>query len=468
MAETNSAPHIVVVSSPGIGHITPLAELTKKLLVLHQRFTATIVTFSDLPPCSLPPSISTVQLPLLPLHNLPPNTHIVTRICLTMAHSVPLLREILISLKRTTRLAAVIFDLFGSDFLSMVKELGIPAYMFITSNLFFLSFMLHLPTLAETTAGEFRDLPEPLRLPGCVPLKSEDFLEPLQERGSEVWDWVIHLARHCHLPDGILVNSFEALEAGAAKFLRKRGDGKASIWCIGPLSQSNLDIDSERPSHKCIEWLNLQSSGSVVFVCFGSGGTLSLEQTKELALGLEMSGQKFLWVVRVPNDTEASGSFFNPKQDDNDSLMFLPDGFLERTKERGMIALSWAPQQEVLSHYAIGGFVSHCGWNSVLESLVNGVPMVAWPLYSEQRMNAVLLVEGVKVALRVNVGVNGLVRREEVAKAVKELMVGAEGKEVRQKMQEMKKEGMRAVEKDGSSYKAIEEVVSIFRDSTMA
>ncbi|XP_020595201.1 LOW QUALITY PROTEIN: hydroquinone glucosyltransferase-like [Phalaenopsis equestris] len=470
MADTPPSPHIVVVSSPGIGHVTPLAELTK-LLVLRHHFTATIVTFSDLPTCSLPSSISTLQLPLLPPHSLPPHTHFVTRICLAMTHSIPFLREILISVTRTTRLAAVFFDLFGIYFLSMGKS-GIPTYLLITSNLFYLSFMLHLPALAATTtAGEFRDLPEPLNLPGCVPLKGKDFLEPLQERNSEVCAGVIHRARHFDLFDGILVNSFEALEPGAAMFLKNRGGGTPPVWPIGPLIWSDSNVGSEKPSHECIEWLDKQSSGSVVFLCFGSGGALSWQQTRELAIGLEMSGQRFLWVVRGVSDIGSSDSFLNPnhgEDEDDDPLRFLPKGFVERIKGRGMVVRSWAPQREVLSHFAVGGFVSHCGWNSTLESLMNGVPMAAWPLYSEQRMNAVLLVDGVKVALRVNVGEDGTVGREEIAKVVKMLMEGEEGKVVRQKMREMKTEAAIAEGKQGSSHNALKEVVSILKDSDSA
>lgn len=216
MADANSSPHVVVVSSPGIGHITPFVELTK-LLVLRHHFTATIITFSDLP-FSLPSSISAIQLPVL---ELPADTDIGVRISLTMANSVSPLRQILISLQHTTRIAAVIFDLFGVDHLSMVKELHIPTYLFITSNLFFLSFKLRLPTLDESTVGEFRDLPEPLKLPGCVPLKGVDFLSPLQKRESEICANVVHAARKYDNVEGILVNSFEALEAGAAKFLKQ-------------------------------------------------------------------------------------------------------------------------------------------------------------------------------------------------------------------------------------------------------
>lgn len=225
-------------------------------------------------------------------------------------------------------------------------------------------------------------------------------------------------------------------------------------------------MGSEQSPHECIDWLNRQPSRSVVFLCFGSGGTLSTEQIRELALGLEMSKQRFLWVVRGRSDTGSNGSFFNPNQSSDDLSGLLPEGFVERTKEMGMLVSSWIPQPEVLRHRATGGFVSHCGWNSTLESLMNGVPMVAWPLYAEQRMNAVLLVSGAKVALKVKAGEDGVVRKEEVAKVVKNLMEAEEGKEARQNMQEMKKEAFRAVEKGGSSYMALEEVVGILKGST--
>ncbi|KAH0460107.1 hypothetical protein IEQ34_010770 [Dendrobium chrysotoxum] len=458
MADANSSSHVVVVSSPGVGHITPFVELTK-LLVFHHNFTATLITFLDLP-CPLPSSISVVQLPL---QELPTDTDISVRVALNMANSVSPLRQILISLQRTTRIAAVILDIFGIEFYSMVKELHIRRYLFLTTNLFFLSFLHHLPTLDETTTGEFRDMPEPLKLPGCVPLKGVDFLATLQERKSVAGVMAVHGARKYDNVEGILVNSFEALEAGAAKFLKQTSGGKPPVWPIGPLTASDSDMWSEDQSHDCIEWLNQQPSGSVIFICFGSAGTLSWEQARELALGLEMSGQRFLWVVRLASETGLSGSFFNRSQIRGDPLEFLPGGFVENTKERGMV-MSWAPQRQVLGHNATGGFVSHCGWNSVLESLVNGVPMVAWPLFAEQKMNAVFLEEGAKVALRVNVGENGVVRREEVAKVLKELMEGEEGKQVRRGMQEMKKEAVRALGKEGSSYKTLEEVVSIFKD----
>ncbi|WVY91389.1 hypothetical protein V8G54_036903 [Vigna mungo] len=121
-----------------------------------------------------------------------------------------------------------------------------------------------------------------------------------------------------------------------------------------------------------LKWLDAQPHGSVILVCFGSGGTLSRDQMEELALGLEMSEHRFVWVVKSPNEEVANASYF--------------------TEDTGA---------QVLSHPSIGGFVTHCGWNSILESVVNGAPLVAWALYTEQDINAVLVSEGMKVAVRV-------------------------------------------------------------------
>nr|GFB34647.1 hydroquinone glucosyltransferase-like [Tanacetum cinerariifolium] len=136
-------------------------------------------------------------------------------------------------------------------------------------------------------------------------------------------------------------------------------------------------------------WLGKHPVSSVLFVSFGSGGTLSQEQINELAFGLEQSGQRFLWVIKSPHGT-SNASYFNA-QSHLDPFGFLPDGFLDRVKDRGFLVSSWAPQVEILGHGSTGGFLTHCGWNSISESVVNGVPMIAWPLFAEQRMNAVLL-----------------------------------------------------------------------------
>ncbi|KAK3161312.1 hypothetical protein QOZ80_1BG0075550 [Eleusine coracana subsp. coracana] len=203
--------------------------------------------------------------------------------------------------------------------------------------------------------------------------------------------------------------------------------------------------------------------GSVLYVCFGSGGTLSTKQTAELAAGLEASGQRFLWVVRFPRDTDSSASFFGSGRGD-DPVSYLPDGFVERTNGIGLCVSCWVPQLEILNHRAVGGFLSHCGWNSTLEAVAAGVPTLAWSLYAEQRMNAVMLSQRVGLALRpmTNHGeINDegvVISREEIASAVMELMVGDKGHAAREKARELREAAATAWAPDGPSRKAFEVV----------
>ncbi|KAJ4956493.1 hypothetical protein NE237_013276 [Protea cynaroides] len=151
-----------------------------------------------------------------------------------------------------------------------------------------------------------------------------------------------------------------------------------------------------------------------------SGGALSWDQLSELALGLELSEQRFLWVVKNPNTIYLGAKITK----EENPLSFLPKSFLERNEGRAFVVRSWAPQIQVLSHDSTGGFLIHCGWNSTLESVVHGIPLIAWPLFAEQKMNAMMLVEDLK---------NGIEERIEIAKVVRCLMEGDEGKRHRRR-----------------------------------
>ena len=141
----------------------------------------------------------------------------------------------------------------------------------------------------------------------------------------------------------------------------------------------------ENEVNPCYRWLTTQASGSVLYVAFGSArSNLSTEQVHELAEGLEASEQPFLWVLRPPgvHSSASSSSSLNAMAE------LLPPGFLERVKDRALIYPGWAPQRDILAHPAVGGFLTHCGWNSSSESIVAGVPMLVWPLGAEQRITA--------------------------------------------------------------------------------
>ncbi|CAL5400137.1 unnamed protein product [Camellia sinensis] len=319
-----------------------------------------------------------------------------------------------------------------------------------------LQFCLHLPKLDDMITCEYRDLPEPIRLPGCVPVYGRDLTDSVQDRSNDAYKGFLGNVKRFGSAEGIILNSFTDLEEGAIKALQEKEPGKPPVYLIGPLIQTDSSDESQKRP-ECLQWLDDQPSGSVLFVSFGSGGTLSHDQLNELALGLELSGQRFLWVVRSPNDKSANAAFFTA-QSQNDPFSFLPEGFLERTKGRGLVVPSWAPQIEVLRHHSTRGFLTHCGWNSILESVVHGVPLIAWPLYAEQKMNAVMLTEGLNVALRPKGDETGLVRREEIAKVVKSLMEGEEGNKVCRRMEGLKDAAAKVHSEDGNSAKSLSEL----------
>lgn len=349
---------------------------------------------------------------------------------------------------------ALFVDPFGLDAFDVAKEIGVPPYVFFPSTAMALLFCFHLPKLDKMVTCEYRDLPEPVKLPGCVPVHGRDLLEPVQNRSDVSYKKLLENVTRFSSSEGIVVNSFLELEEGAIKALQVEESGKPPVYPIGPLIQTGLHDGSDRP--ECLKWLDDQPSKSVLFLSFGSGGTLSQDQINELALGLEMSGQKFLWVVRSPSD-KSDAAFFNAKSH-IDPFSFLPKGFLERTKGKGLVVSSWAPQIDVLRHGSTGAFLTHCGWNSTLESVVHGVPLIAWPLYAEQKMNAVMLNEGLNVALRPKMNGIGIVEKEEIARVVKQLMEGEEGKKVRQKMKGLQEAAGKVLNEEGSSAKALSEL----------
>ncbi|XP_059461851.1 UDP-glycosyltransferase 90A1-like [Corylus avellana] len=268
------------------------------------------------------------------------------------------------------------------------------------------------------------DLPDSLRqMDSCL---SEFFVEAEK---SDLGSW------------GVIVNSFIELEKDHVAPLEcLYGNESTRAWCVGPLFLYDDQMEGGRNYHEeeidSFLKLHEQEEKSVIYVAFGSQADLSDTQLDELAYGLEQSRENYIWVVR--------------------SKTWDPP-----IKGRGLITKNWVEQKRVLGHRAIGGFLSHCGWNSVLESLSMGVPILAWPMQNEQHLNAKFLVEEVKAALRVpTVGrERKVVRREVICEAVKELMGGRRGKKAREKAIELGKLAKRAVQVGGSSYKCLDELI---------
>ncbi|KAL3812807.1 hypothetical protein ACJIZ3_014075 [Penstemon smallii] len=190
---------------------------------------------------------------------------------------------------------------------------------------------------------------------------------------------------------------------------------------IGPLITRNNQKENES---EILKWLSTKNKCSTLYISFGSEKYLSKEQIEEIAKGLELSNVNFIWVVRFPigSDTSIEDA--------------LPNGFLERVKDRGIIEEKWAPQAEILAHENVGGFMSHCGWSSVMESIYFGVPIVAVPLKFDQPVNSRLLVE-IGVGVEVKRDESGKFSGENVGEAIGKVIVEERGEGFRSKVREL-------------------------------
>ncbi|CAL0302903.1 unnamed protein product [Lupinus luteus] len=460
-------PHIAVVPSAGYTHLVPILEFSKHFLNLHQHFQVTCIipSVGTIPSSSksylqtLPPTIHSIFLPPISTQQVQQETNLALQIELSVSISLPYIRQELKSLCSRTHVVALVVDVFAHDALDLAKELNLFSYIYLPQAALMLSVYINSSKLDEMVSSEDRDPDELMEIPGCVPLHVKDLPLPFQFRSSTAYQKFLQRSKKFHLPDGVLMNTFYELEPDTVRALEELLRGKPKIYPVGPITQSG-SIGQEN-GLEYLTWLDKQQPKSVLYVSFGSGGTLSQDQLNELALGLEQSGQNFLWVVRAPSNT-ATAAYFEDGIED--PLQFLPNGFLERTKERGLVVPSWVPQVQVLAHSSTGGFLSHCGWNSVLESVVQGVPIIAWPLFAEQSMNAAMISRGLKVALRPKANKDGLVEREEIAKVVRGLMEGEEGKMIGKRMELLKNDADNAISEGGSSLKTLSEVAANWSD----
>ncbi|TKY70479.1 UDP-glycosyltransferase 72E1 [Spatholobus suberectus] len=425
-------PHAALLASPGMGHLIPMVELGKRLLTHHAFHVTIFVVTTDsstatsqiLQQTSNLSSLNIVLVPPLDVSNkLGPSPTLSFRILSTMLDSLPFLRSSILSMNLPPP-SALIVDMFGIVAFPMARDLGMLTYVFFATSAWFSAVTLYFPVMDKQIVERHAHNHEPLMIPGCEPLRFEDTLESFLSPGGDMYEGYLKAAKEIVTADGILINTWQDLEPAATKAVREHAIlgrfTKGAVYPVGPLVRTVEAKPEHGEKGAVLRWLDGQPAESVIYVSFGSGGTMSEGQMREVALGLELSQQRFVWVVRPPSE-DASGSFFDVANGGDGSLNYLPEGFVERTEGVGVVVPMWAPQAEILGHPSTGGFVTHCGWNSVLESVLNGVPMVAWPLYAEQKMNAFVLSEEAEVAVRV-AEEEGVVRREEVAELVRRVM----------------------------------------------
>lgn len=246
----------------------------------------------------------------------------------------------------------------------------------------------------------------------------------------------------------IILNTYDALEHEGLVSLASM---LPPVYSIGPLhlllnqvTDSDLKLIGSNlwiEESGCLEWLDSKEPNSVVYVNFGSITVMTSDQLTEFAWGLANSDQTFLWVIR-------------PDLVAGDSAM-LPPEFVSATKERGLFA-SWCSQEQVLSHPSIGGFLTHNGWNSTIESICGGVPMICWPFFAEQQTNCRYCCTEWGIGMEINSDV----KRGEVESLVRELMGGEKGSEMKKKTREWKKMAEAAITSTGSSCMNLDDMIN--------
>ncbi|KAH7842224.1 hypothetical protein Vadar_002848 [Vaccinium darrowii] len=480
-----AATELVFIPSPGMGHLVSTAEMAKQLIGRDHRLSITVLimktpqfdktkigsTTQSLVHMVAEDRLKFVYLPLedeaamVELRSKDPRNFMSEFVKMNKKHVRDhVTKMIATESSESSRLAGFVMDMLCTSMMDVAAEFGLPTYVFFTSNCAFLGFMFHLETLKRVhnqDVTELKDSDAELEVPtfmNPVPAKVLPSVVLDKEAGSI---FVMNITKRLRESKGIMVNSFEELESYAVNSLADDGT-VPPIYAVGPVLHFSKDKNEEEEVIQIMRWLDDQPPSSVVFLCFGSMGSFDGDQVSEIAQALEQSGHRFLWSVRQP---PPKGKVEMPS-DYQDLNQVLPEGFLERTTNIGKV-IGWAPQVAVLSHDAVGGFVSHCGWNSTLESLWCGVPMATWPMYAEQQMNAFQLVKESRLAVEIKLDYKKdfrfdssnikLVTADEIENGIRKLMEkGDKSTEaIREKVNEMSEKSKIVVKEGGSSYNSI-------------
>ncbi|KAK8596220.1 hypothetical protein V6N13_000866 [Hibiscus sabdariffa] len=448
---------LIFVPAPGTGHMASAVEFSKRLIHRDDRIRITILFMKWFPNASVdaymeslaasqPDGIQVIHLPQVDLPSFDPTKSIESFFPAIVESYIPpvtnAVRDI-VSMKSgsdETRVAGVVLDLFCSPMIDIASHFDLPSYIFFTTNAAFLGFMLYVPDRHSLNNSEFETSDPEHLIPGFANPVPTCVLPSAVFSKDGGYTTYLKMAERFKDAKGIIVNTFEPIEPYALRYF---SNGKnPPVYPVGPVIDLN-GLNYSSSDDKVMEWLDDQPQSSVVFLCFGSMGSFKAPQVKQIALGLERSRVRFLWALRVPSPH-------------NDASEMLPEGFLERVQGRGMIC-DWAPQLKVLAHKAIGGFISHCGWNSIIESLWFGVPIVTWPMYAEQQLNAFLMAKelGLAVEMRLDYRTysDELVMADEIQKSVEKVMDGES--EVRKKVKEMTEMARKCIMEGGSSFNSI-------------
>ncbi|KAG7597937.1 UDP-glucuronosyl/UDP-glucosyltransferase [Arabidopsis suecica] len=467
-------PHVVCVPYPAQGHINPMMKVAKLLYAkgFHVTFVNTVYNHNRLLRSRGHNAVD--GLPSFRFESIPdglPETDVdvtqdIPTLCeSTMKHCLAPFKELLRQINAgddVPPVSCIVSDGCMSFTLDAAEELGVPEVLFwTTSACGFLAYLYYyrfiekgLSPLKDESYLNKEHLDTKIDwIPSMKNLRLKDIPSFIRTTNPDdiMLNFIIREADRTKRASAIILNTFDDLEHDVIQSMQSIVPPVYSIGPLHLLEKQEISEDSEirrvgsnlwREETECLDWLNTKAKNSVVYVNFGSITVLSAKQLVEFAWGLAATGKEFLWVIR-------------PDLVAGDEAMVPPE-FLTETADRRMLA-SWCPQEKVLSHPAIGGFLTHCGWNSTLESLCGGVPMVCWPFFAEQQTNCKFSCDEWEVGIEIG----GDVKREEVEAVVRELMDGEKGKKMREKAVEWRRLANEATEhKHGSSVLNFETVVS--------
>ncbi|KAM1148715.1 hypothetical protein ACFX13_030018 [Malus domestica] len=341
------------------------------------------------------------------------------------------------------KITCVIYDDFMYFTEAVAKDLNIPNIMLRTTSV--TNFQARTALLQLHSKGHipFPDSQSLRPLPDFDPLRLKDL--PTNNFDSlEKYSELVVNAHNVKTASAIVWNTTDCLEQSSLAQIQQQCP--VPIFSIGPLHKIEAAASSSllEEDTSCIGWLDKQSNNAVIYVSLGSVASISEKELAEMAWGLANSKQPFLWVIR-PGSVNGS-----------DWIELLPQGFIEAIGERGRI-VKWVPQREVLSHRAIIGFWSHCGWNSTLESLSEGIPMICLPSFGDQKVHSRYVGQVWKVGLHLD----NEVERGEIERAVRKLMVDVDGEVMRVRAKDLKEKIEVSLRKGGSSYKFLNKLVEL-------
>ncbi|GAU37798.1 hypothetical protein TSUD_276160 [Trifolium subterraneum] len=468
-------PHAVLVPFPAQGHINALFKLAKLLHLrgFHITFVNTEYNHQRLLKSRGPNSLDgfngfkfeTIPDGLTPLEVNGDVSQDIPSLCQSIRKNFLLpFGELLAKLQEsaiagvTPPVTCIVSDCYMPFAIQAAEEHALSTIIFNPCNACTFLTALHIRTLLEKgliplkdesylTNGYLDNIVD--CIPGLKNFRLKDLLDLVRttDPHDSIVEFVIEAANTFHRASTIVFNTYNEIESDVMNELYSMFP---SLYTIGPLSsflnqtpQNNLEsLGSNlwKEDTKCLKWLESKKPQSVVYVNFGSYAVLTPEQLLEFAWGLANSKQPFLWIIRP--DLVIGGSFI------------LSSKFENEISDRGLIT-SWCPQEQVLNHPSIGGFLTHCGWNSTIESICAGVPMLCWPFFADQPTNCRYICNKWEIGIEIDTNV----KREEVEKLINELMVGEKGKKMRQKVMELKKKAYENTSPGGCSYINLEKVI---------